>query len=443
LKKSSLISAAAAAGFFQALPEAFDLGGAVAATGRGALGGSWSDRFVALAARTGQWEFAEIARATASAIPWIFGFLLLFFLASRSPFRWRRLLLAVVWTAWAAASAAGIWNGWHAWQNRVKNPQLVAPVALAETIAGNSRRVFVNPSAMVPVAAVNPALVDASLSPVERATLVQSPTKWRASHRADPFSAVLLTGNLAEAKPLIRHLLDSPDWHVARVDNQGILFLPGGQPDRLESEIPLLESPQERAAYLSQYALCLDAAGQKGDANKRMDDALGITENDFSILVRAASLSALQGRWERARSLAIKAGECRPGRFESEYLLAWSLLETRAFGKAFDLTARLARSHPQDPSTLMLHARASRASKDFTAETAALEQLLQLARNDPASTSRIHLFLGQSWAQRGFPDQAMNHYKLALDGDLSPAETRDIQEALKTIGGKRLKTGPQ
>lgn len=442
MKKASLISASVAAGFFQALPKAFDLAGAINAAGRGALGGSWTDRLVALAAGTGRWEFAEIVLATASAAPWILGFLALFFFAGRTPDRWRKPVLAMVWACWLAASAAGIWNGWNAWQNRVKNPQLVAPIALLENATGRSGRIFVNPSALISVAAVNPGLIDSTSSPVELAILVQSPTKWRAEHRKNPFSAVLLAGNLTEAKPLIRHLLDSPDWHVARVDNQGILFLPGGQPGQFESETPPFESPQERAAYLSQYAICLDAAGQKTAANERMDEALEISGNEFPILVRAASLAAFQGRWERARLLAVKADKCRPGSFEAEYLLAWSLLETRAFGKAFDLTSRLARSHPQDPTILMLHARASRASKDFTAETATLEQLLHLAKNDPASTSRIHLFLGQSWAQRGFPDQAMAHYKLALDGDLSRAETRDIREAMKTIDEKRLKTRP-
>ncbi len=441
MKKTSLIFASLAAGFFQALPKAFDLAGAVFATGRGALGGSWSDRLVALASRTGSWGFTEVIRATAAAIPWVLGFLVLFALAGRAPARWKTPAFTVVWTAWLAASAAGIWNGWDAWQNQVKNPRLAAPVALVETTAGHSRRVFVNPSALISVAAVNPALIDPSTPPVELATLVQSPTKWRAEHRNNPFSAVLLAGNLTEAKPLIRHLLESPDWHLARVDNQGIVFLPGGQADHLEPEIPPFESPQERATYLSQYAICLDAAGQKTAANARMDEALEISGNDFSILVRAASLAAFQNRWERARSLAVKADKARPGSFEAEYLLAWSLLETRAFGKAFDLTTRLARSHPQDITILMLHARAARASKDFTTETATLEKILPLTKNDPASTSRIHLFLGQSWAQRGFPDQAMAHYKLALDGDLSPAETRDIREAMKTIEEKRLKTG--
>jgi len=442
LKKTSLISAAVAAGFIQALPKAFDLPGTVAAIGSGELGGSWGDRLVALAARTGHWGFAEVARATVFSIPWILGFVVLFFLAGRAPARWKRLAFSIVWTAWIAAAAAGIWNGWNAWQTREETPRLVAPVDLVKTATGHSQRVFINPSALIPVAAVNSELIDSTSSPAELAELVQSPAKWRAGHRKNPFSAVLLAGNLTEAKPLIRHLLDSPDWYVARVDNQGILFLPASQPDKPDTEIPPLQSPQERATYLSQYAICLDAVGQKSAANERMEEALSISVNDFQILVRAASLAAFQGHWERAQTLAAKADKVRPDSFESQYLLAWSLLETRAFTKAFDLTSRLARSRPEDAAVLMLHARASRASKDFATETAALEQLLNLARNDSASTSRIHLFLGQSWAQRGFPNQALDHYKLALEGELSPTETRDIREAMKTIEKNRLKTGP-
>lgn len=440
LKKSSIILAAVAVGFLQALPKAFDLGGAIVAAGRGTLGGSMADRIVAWTSRVGGWEVAGVSHSLLSASPWFLGFLVLFFLASRTPTRWRKTSLAVVWLGWFAASASGLWNGWIVWQDRVVDPRLLAPTVLVEKAAGHSQRVFVNPSALALVAAVNRDFIDRSLSH-DLPLLVQSTAKWRAEDRKRPFSAVLLAGNLAEARPLIQHLLDAPDWHISRVDNQGILFLHADQPDNFESEIPAFESPRDRAIYLAQYAICLDAAGEKSRANQRMDEALEIAGSDFEILVHAASLAAFQGRWERAKTLAVKADKYRPNTFESQYLLAWSLLETRTFEKAFALTSLLAKSHPNDIAVLMLHARTSRASKDFTTETATLEQLLQLVRNDPNASSRIHLFLGQSWAQRGFPDQALAQYRQALEGTLTPAEARDIREAMKTIEENRLQTG--
>jgi len=439
LKKPFLLLAAAAVGLCQALPKAFDLAEAMQSAGRGVPGGSWTDRLVAAALRTCGWGGAEFVRLLAAAAPWVLGFLVLFFVAGKFPARVRRAAIIFVWIFWSAATATGLWNGWTAWQYRIDDPRLLSPTDLVKA-AKNSRRVFINPSAIPFVAALDPEMV--AREPAPEPLLVQSPARWREEDRKRPFSAVLLSGRLSEAKPLILHLLGSSDWHLAAVDNQGILFLRGEGPVHSDAEIPNFPAPRDRALYLAQYALCLEAAGLKPSATQRMEEAMQIAGNDFEILFRAASLAASRNRWELARKLATKALMKRPENFEADCLLAWSLLETRAFEKAFEMTSRIAGNFPNDPSVLLLHARASRASKNFPEETTALEQLLRLAGKDKIAAARIHLYLGQSWMQRGFPDQALTHFQLALEGLPAAAESRDIREAIRTIEANRLPTSP-
>ncbi|MEI6033940.1 MAG: hypothetical protein WCS65_06645 [Verrucomicrobiae bacterium] len=440
MKKPFLILAAAAAGICQAMPNAFDLAGAISSAGRGSLGGAWSDRLVAASLGAGGWAGAEIVRSAWAAAPWALGFLVLFFAAEKAAGPWRRRAGICVWVLWGASAVNGLWSGWLAWQYRLGDIRLLAPVALVERVKASPQRVFINPPAVAMVASLAPSLVDQELL---LKPIVQSPASWKEEDRRRPFSAVLLSGGLAEAKPLIRHLLDSPDWHLAALDNQGVVFLRGASPDRSEAEIPTFSSPRDEAVFLAQYALCLDAAGFGNRATQRMDEAMKTSGSDFEVLVRASTLAASRKRWEQARKLADKALLKRPGNFEAEYLLAWSLLEMRASGKAFEMTSRLAESFPGSFPVLLLHARASRAAKDFSAETEALEKILRLARDDKGAAARIHLFLGQSWAQRGFPDQALAHYRLALDGSQGPEESRDIREAIKAIESNRLPAAPR
>ncbi len=436
-KNAGTLLAASAAGICLALPKAFDLPDILLSVGYGSLpGGTWIDRLVAASWHASGWMGSGLLRLTLSFCPWFLGFLAFFLLARKSPSRWRGAAICLVWLCWGAAMVAGIWNGWSAWDHRITDLRLLAPTELVAKLKG-SPRVFINPSAIPAVAALAPDLVDRSpTSPL----LVQSPALWRAEDRKRPFSAVLLAGRVSEAKPLILHLRNSPDWHLAAVDNQGILFMRGEADVLPEAIIPTFETQKERAIYLAQYALCLEAVGLKILATQHMDEAMNLSENDSKILTRAASLAASRNRWAEARKLATKAQIKRPGSFEADYILACSLLETQASDKAYKLTSQLAARYPTDISCLLLHARACRAAKDFSAETATLEHLLRLVSREKKASSRIHIYLGQSWTQRGFPDQALKHYQLGLEGNPSPAEAEEIREAMRTIESNRLKS---
>lgn len=342
-----------------------------------------------------------------------------------------------------AASAQGIYRGTVAWGERWADLRLAAPQELLARLGDRTAHVFLNPTARNPVAALDPGVVEGSPPPQAASALMRSPAQWRAADRDKPFSAVLLAGRPSEAAPLIAHLSDSPDWYLASVDNQGLLFLRGDKRDDLNLPNPSFGLDRDRAVFLAQAALSLEAAGDRVQASRRMDEAMGIGGNDYDVLVRAAMLAASQGRWERARKLSLRALEKRPGGFEASYLLAWSLLETRDVEGAFAITSKLARSHPRDLQILLLHARAARAAKDFRNETRTLESVLPLVRGDDDASARIHVYLGQSWAQRGFPKQALENYRRALEGPLSPAEAADVRGAVKTIEDRQPGGGTQ
>lgn len=400
---------------------------------------SWKERLAAAAYQLGGWDLADIFRLGLAAVPWFLAFLILFTAASMLKKRARTIAFGLVGLLWLGVSVTGIWRGISSYKTRITDTRLLAPTALVEMAKKQGGRVFVNVSARPQVAVLGQSLLDSSL-PLQRLVgLSLSPEKWRMEDRAKPFSAVLLGGQLSEAKPLIRHLLDAPDWYLARVDNQGLLFLRGEKPDLAATPVPEFKSPRDRAVYLAQYALNLEAAGFRTLAVSSMEEARNLAGKDYEILFRSSSLAASLNLWEHARKQAAAAAKARPGAFEADYLLALSFLETRAFEKAFDSTSKLKRKYPNDPNVLLLHARAARAVHDFSEETATLEKLLDLAKQNNAPTARIHIYLAQSWAQRGFPEQAVSHYQAALDGGLSPAEASDVRAALGTIQENRLK----
>ncbi len=401
-----------------------------------------ADALVAWTAGGFGWTAAGIVRSFMASWPWIVvvfaGLAGLRFV----PLPWRRFAAAGVGIVLLVACALGIHRGYQAWSQRWTDLRLAAPKGLLAALGEQSKHVFLNPSARSPVAALDHGLLAGGPSPEEAAALIRSPAQWRAADREHPFSAVLLVGRLSEAAPLIAHLSESPDWYLAAIDNQGLLFLRGDKPDQLGLPDPQFASERERAISLSQAALSLDAVGAKIQAARCIDKALGIAGGDYDVLYRSATLAAAQSRWERAKKLAAKALEKRPHGFEASYLLAWSLLETRDFDKAFQITSSLAKAHPRDIQVLILQARAARAAKDFRSETRSLESLLPLVKDDAAATARIHIYLGQSWAQRGFPTQALENFRRALESPLSAAEVRDVREEIQTIEDKQLKRFP-
>lgn len=445
LKKLPILFASLLAAVCQAMPLLFDRAASLRAVGIGMVSdaASWGDRLSVAAFSLGGLGLVDTLRFVTGILSWFVGFLILFLGASLLRGRLRTPAFILAGIACLAASAWGIGKTLSSAARQIKTPELLAPLALVEAAKSQGGRLFINASTLPLVAPFAKNLIDPALSLRQISELGLFPEKWRTEDRSKPFAAVLLGGSLSDASPLLAHLMDSPDWFIARIDNQGLLFLRGEKPDQAASQIPDFASPHDRALYLAQYALNLDAAGFKTLAATTMEEAMNLAEKDYEVLFRAASLASSQSRWERARKLATAATQARPGAYEGEYLLALALLETRAVDKSFDLTSALLRKYPDDSNVLLLHARAARALHDYSAETTTLEHLLHLAEKNHASTARIHIHLAQAWAQRGFPDQSLQNYRAALAEGLTALEEKDVREAISTIEKNRLPTQPR
>lgn len=435
LKLRLLIPLSLLTGAYLALPVGLDRTASARSVGAALVGDptGWDGRLAALLVPLGGWALADAARLILAAAPWAISTFVLLYLVGK----WRAW---AAWLVWIAIVAIGVPSAVQTFSERARDHRLSLPSDLVATLQGHDEAVFVNASGRALVAAEMPG-VKLPLNLTETLALAADPSRWRARHRSTPFSAVLLTGNLSDAKPLLRHLLESPDWQLARLDNQGMVFLRGTKTDATILAIPALASETDRAIFLAQYALVLESANLQTQATKRMEEAMSLNDRSYDVLFRAASLAASQKRWEKCRALAEAASAARPGGYEADSLRALATLESGANDSAFEVTSRLVRSHPNDPATLLLHARTSRAAKQFQAETDTLERLLDLAQNDPAQAARIHIYLAQSWAQRGFSAQATDHYQAALQtGKLSAPEQHEVTEALDVI---RKKTLPQ
>lgn len=411
------------------------------AAGRNALGHGqlWTDHLVGAGYALGGWAGAGLGAALPTFVGLSIVMIALFAVARRL-----RSIVAVVGVGLVCLvfGVSGLVQGFASRAERIEDMRLLAPMELAEAAREHGGRVLVNPSAQADVASFAPELIQRDIEPSSLGQWMSNPVKWREADREKSASSILIAGQLTEARALVSHLLSAPDWNLNLVTNQGVLFLRGAgtpfsppSPANFASRFSL---PREKALGLSQMALVLQEVGLRTDARAYMDKAMAETPRSGDVLLRAASLAASQGRWSRALSFAEDALHHSAEASQGGYLLALSQLETGSAAKAFAATDGLLREQPLDVATWLLRARAARRLHDGAQETIALEHLLSIAQDAKVPTGRIHLFLGQAWAGRGFPEQAKTHYAAALLQGLTPAETRDVEEAIITIDRNRL-----
>jgi len=426
------------------------------AAGRGALAASglsdagMFDRSVAWVFRTAGWDTATALRGLVVWGFWWVALLLVAWVCRKVSSRLRSRMGAVVagrapWFLTALIGLVGLWDGFQAWRTLPAGRDLIAPIALVEEASKAGGPVFFNPAAAPFIGALAPQWLGAP-GLKERAGAMNSIVRWRELDRTYGFRAVLIAGRVSEARLLIGHLLSAPGWYLAAVDHQGILFLRGDGLDFSPADGDVPETSlrgRERAFLVARTALNYHEAGLKTAARALMNEALDAAPDDVGVLVCAASLAASQGRWDRCRTYAERALEQDPGSLQARELVALSLLETNVPEKAHEAASALVRKLPDDPQVLLLHARTARAARDPAAEIASLEKLLKISEASGGGAARIHIYLGQAWAQRGFADLALKSYRAALEGDLSPAEAADVKGAIKTIEDNRLPPSPR
>ena len=411
----------------------------VARTANGLLpqNGSGLNELIAVAYRLSGWQGADWTRAVAVFLPCLILFAVIGLLALRLSSRPLGILFLIVSLS---ALAWGVNATIQSRRNDIRDLRLLAPVGLFEAAAKTDGRIFVNPSAYAHAALLAPGSFARIPNPEMIGRMCSSLALWREEDRTEPFSALIFTGNrIADMRPMIEGL--SSDWHLARTDNHGLLFLRGTPPKEISTNesASSFKDPRSQAIFLSQSALVLDVIERQAEARKMMEKSLEIFPADASVLVNSAMLAASQKRWTQVQKNASAALKLTPDSVQARYLLALALLETNSISKAAIESTRLLGQQPYDPQVLQLQARVSRANNDSTAEIDALERLLSLEKKEHQDTSPIHIYLGQAWARKGFATQALANYEIALQGNLSPVEKTQIQSAIQNI---RQKSGP-
>ena len=403
---------------------------------QGFTDGGFRDRLAAQVWDLGGWPALDLLQAAIITVPVFIGFLLAMFLIARLPQRFYSTGRGIFFFSALAVFALGLWNASVLTHSALRDPRLLAPTELLARAAQIDGRIFFDPHALHHAAMFAPEKLESGMDPARVARLSASTADWRAEDRGNPFAAAVFTGRNALSTPLAQSLRSLPGWTAALIDNHGVLFVRGKttpQEATRETAAALHPNPRDRAIYLAQAALVRQSDANPESARRLLREALETDPQNAQVLTRSAMFAAQEGRWRESLDAAQAALALDPRSLQAAHLRALALLETGAVPQAAARIDALAAAHPSDPILLSLQARVARVNNDPTTETQALENLLRHARRNGTPTGPIQALLGQAWARRGFPDQAIQHLEAALAGD-PPADQRAIlQETLDLI----------
>lgn len=324
---------------------------------------------------------------------------------------------------------------------RVSDLRLLAPVELADQVRGIGReRVFMNPAALAHLLLLIPDF-GGGISMTESARLAMNPSQWREGFRRAGWDTVLLSGPIGEYRPLLDHLMASPDWHLASVTNYGYLFRYGsGLPPRSLDSAFRCGSDQETAVYWAQIAGYYDAIRRTADARACIERALELAPDNTSVLSHAATFAIAQKRWQDAIAYSEKALANDHGLVHAKLVQALALFETGEMRKAEDLVNDVLLESPDDAYTLFLSARIRRSLSDYSGEVESLERLVSLATKAGVSLGNYQIYLGQAYARQGLAEPALRNYRAALEsGQLDPRQVNEIRNAIEALESKRAR----
>lgn len=422
--------AAAAPCFFSRVES---LRAAMAGCGEGA---GWLDRLAATGYAVGGLPGVDALRAACVAASVLAAYLAVAAIARKLPLdfqnriRWTLILAAVL------VMGFGIFEGFRAWQRDIREIRLLAPVDLLQAVGEGDGRVFINSPALAASRLLAPSLVSRAPVAASLAELTSSPVRWRAEDRRDPFIAILLGVPLEGSRPLVEMLEASPEWSLAQINNQGLLYRRGAARETPPSAAPDFVTKRDEALYGAQAAMVMHFLGKNKTARELMAQARRTAPNDSLVLTQSAILAAALKQWPTTKKEASLALRQDSSSTQARYLLALALLETGNISSAAKESATLSANNPDDPSVLWLEARISREANDPTAEIAALEKLLTLAQKQKEEPTHIHIHLAQAWAKRGFATQALENYNAALQGRLTPTQRKELENARETISSR-------
>jgi len=393
------------------------------------------DQLCALAWERGGWLAADLVSGLETAGAVFLLLVLLAILIARLPGTFLRPARWIWLAGFVSVFCWGVWNGWKTASGAIREPRLFAPVDLFEKTRQVDGRIFFNPGALFLAPLFAPSKIELGSTLEKSARLQASMVDWRAEDRKNPFSGIVFAGGDVRSSPFLDMIRSMPGWTLAVADNQGLLFVREQTvPDfaSLDSAKQKFVSTDHQAVYLSQAAIVQKAIGHPEKARQLLGDALNLSESSH-VLVHSAQFAASEGRWPDVLETAEAVLKKNPLSIQARYLEALALFESGAISKAAKKSNALAGSLPDDSAVLGLQARVAARNNDPATEIAALEKLLALAKRRSQPVGDFHALLGQAWARRGFPDQALSNYQAALDANPSAEARQQIEESMKVI----------
>ena len=322
--------------------------------------------------------------------------------------------------------------------DRISDLRLVLPAELADQVrALDQAKTFANPSALAHLLLFAPNSA-ASVSMADSVRLSTNPAQWREGLRRAKWNAVLLSGTLGEYRPLLDHLMGSPDWHLASVTNHGFLFLYGSGLPARSLEAFQYATDLETAIYLAQISGYYDAIRRTSDARACIERALELAPNSITVLSHAATFAAAHKRWQDTIGYSRRALARDHGLAHAKLVQALALLETGDADKAQELVDEVLPQSPDDPYTLFLSARIRRSLNDYVREAESLEKLVAIGQKAGISTANYRIYLGQAYARQSLAEPALQNYRAALNsGQLDAKQAEEVQDAINSIESKR------
>lgn len=401
------------------------------------------DRFYGVAWSLGGTGGLSVAETLLTFLYWIV--VAFFLLAVAALIPWRRKLLLGLASLLLLASCWIPVRQWFVTDRATLALPLSAPVEEA-AIARNKPvgSVFANSSALPFLSLFAPGAVH-SMTPGQAADLTADPRLWRQEMRKSKWQTTVLSGPTTEIRPLLDHLLSSPDWALVKISNQGYVFerigeappLPAFQPTSIN-----LTFSSATAVYLAQIAERYDAIRRSSEAQAAMERALEFAPKNPVVLSHAASLEASHRRWQKALAYCDQTLTLDPGNTFAGLLKAVCLLETNQPDQAEQVARKVLSRAPNDPYTLFFYARICRTIHDYTTEAETLEKLVRVTKASGGGRilATYYVYLGQAYARMGRPNEAIANYRLALaEPSLDPEFAREVRASIQTIEDKRPK----
>jgi hypothetical protein len=265
------------------------------------------DRLAAAGFAVGGLLGADAARALCVAVPVFAGFWAIAWICKKLPADLQNRIRLGLLIAALLITGLCAFEVFQASRSDIRDIRLLAAVDLFEQ-AGEGR-VFLNAPALSAARLLSPDF--ASRAPDARSIqpLSSSPVRWREEDRSAPFQAILLAVPLEDSRPLVEMLNSTPEWHLAKIDNQGLLYRRGTTEQHPQSIETVFANKRDSALHDAQTAMVMHFLGKNKDAREWMAQARQTAPSDPLVLTQSATLAAALKQWpttKKEAELALK-----------------------------------------------------------------------------------------------------------------------------------------